>query len=156
VLFLIPLSREIVDISTTIPLPYFTWDFGSENNTDLLSGFTGNDVMILYLKAHACSPCNMSVLKRIIPTAAQNGNFVIFSHDSNRHFLSPLLEEVDHTKIEWFNESLYSGDNNQYDGELVITDNNGYIKGAIPVEYLKDELIFTMISPKLTDANISK
>lgn len=34
VLFLIPLSREIVDISSLKPEPYFTWDFGVQNNSD--------------------------------------------------------------------------------------------------------------------------
>ncbi|MFW6326868.1 MAG: hypothetical protein ACOC2F_01005 [Bacteroidota bacterium] len=54
------------------------------------------------------------------------------------------------------NDSLYSGENNQFDGELVILDNNGCIKATIPVEYLKDELIFKMVLPELSDANFSK
>ncbi len=34
VLFLVPLSREIVDISAMVPEPYFAWCFGEQNNTD--------------------------------------------------------------------------------------------------------------------------
>jgi len=34
VLFLVPLTRDIVDLSTYKPVTYFTWDFGSDNNSD--------------------------------------------------------------------------------------------------------------------------
>lgn len=34
VLFLAPLSREIVDVSAMVPEPYFTWSFGSNNNSE--------------------------------------------------------------------------------------------------------------------------
>jgi hypothetical protein len=34
VLFLVPLSREIVDVSAMVPDPYFTWCFGSNNNSE--------------------------------------------------------------------------------------------------------------------------
>lgn len=34
ILFLAPLSREIVDVSSLYPEPHFTWCFGSNNNSD--------------------------------------------------------------------------------------------------------------------------
>lgn len=34
VLFLVPLSCEIVDVSVMVPEPYFTWCFGSNNNSE--------------------------------------------------------------------------------------------------------------------------
>jgi hypothetical protein len=34
VLFFIPLSREIVDITQMVPQPYFTWCFGANNNSE--------------------------------------------------------------------------------------------------------------------------
>lgn len=34
VLFLVPLSREVVDVSAMYPEPYFSWDFGPHNNSE--------------------------------------------------------------------------------------------------------------------------
>ncbi|MFW6326870.1 MAG: 6-bladed beta-propeller [Bacteroidota bacterium] len=34
VLFLVPLSREIVDVSAMVPEAYFTWCFGDQNNSE--------------------------------------------------------------------------------------------------------------------------
>ena len=48
---------------------------------------------ILYLKAHACSPCNMPVLEGIINAAAGNSIFQVASHTSDRHFLQPVLQK---------------------------------------------------------------
>ncbi|MFW6326867.1 MAG: hypothetical protein ACOC2F_01000 [Bacteroidota bacterium] len=72
---------------------------GKISDNELFSRHSERDMMVLYLKAHACSPCNMPVLKRIIPLAAKDENFMVLSHDSNKHFLSPLLEEVNFIKI---------------------------------------------------------
>lgn len=88
--------------------------------------------------------------------AAQNENFMVLSHDSNKHFLNPLLKEANFAKVKWFNESLYSGESNQFDGEWLLIDRLGYVKGIIPVEYLKDEMIFNMFLPEFSDVNISK
>ncbi|MBW6480571.1 MAG: hypothetical protein K0B37_14175, partial [Bacteroidales bacterium] len=60
--------------------------FGSGN-----AGLTS----ILYLKAHACSPCNMPVIEGLINMAAGSDHFQIASHNSNRHFLQPVIQHND-------------------------------------------------------------
>ncbi len=62
---------------------------------------TGNASLqnLLYLKAHACSPCNMPVIEGIINAASGNRKFQIASHTSNRHFVQPVLQKMAWRKV---------------------------------------------------------
>ena len=111
----------------------------------------GDGGFILYLKAHACSPCNMGIIKSIVQQHAVNDHFRIASHPSNRHFLMQALNEVqfkEDERIMWLNDQLYSKDYEVYDAELLLLNPKGYIVGILPLELLKESDLF---EPALAD-----
>jgi hypothetical protein len=125
----INISKAPASISPGIPLL----------NTDTLPN------TILYLKAHACSPCNMKVIEMIIDAAAQRPNFCIASHTSNQHFLKPVIEKANLTASErviWLTDKLFENDQSQYDSELLFVDAQGSILGLLPLELLKEKELF--------------
>ena len=79
---------------------------------------------ILYLKAHACSPCNMPLIEGIINAASGNRKFQIASHTSNRHFLQPVLQKnvmEDSERVNWLTHKLYDYHHPVYDAKLLCT-----------------------------------
>lgn len=100
---------------------------------------------ILYLKAHACSPCNMPVIEGIINAAAENSNFQITSHVSNRHFLQPVILQhgiMEGERVNWLTDKLYDYNQPVYDAELLFVDAKGFILGVLPLELLKESELF--------------
>ncbi len=100
---------------------------------------------ILYLKAQACSPCNMPVIEGIINAAAGNSNFQIASHTSNRHFLQSVLDRnglTENDRVNWLKHKLYDYNNPVYDAELLFVDAKGFILGVLPLELLKERELF--------------
>jgi hypothetical protein len=100
---------------------------------------------ILYLKAHACTPCNMPVIEMIIDAAAQRSNFCIASHTSNQHFLQPVIKKANLTaneRVIWLSNKLYENEQSQYDSELLFVDAQGSILGLLPLELLKEKELF--------------
>jgi hypothetical protein len=96
---------------------------------------------LLYLKANACSPCNIGVIKSIANRYAQHEHFRIASHTSNRHFLMQALHDEEANVI-WLNDRLYTDDHAAYDAELLFINENGFVIGRLPLELLKDEELF--------------
>ena len=100
---------------------------------------------ILYLKAHACSPCNMPVIEGIINAAAGNSNFQIASHVSNRHFLQPVILQngiEEGERVNWLSGKLYDYNQPVYDAELLFVDAKGFALGVLPLELLKERELF--------------
>jgi hypothetical protein len=100
---------------------------------------------ILYLKADACSPCNMPVIEMIIDAAAQRPNFCIASHTSNQHFLKPVIEKANlpaNERVIWLSHKLYDYGKSSYDSELLFVDVEGSILGLLPLELLKEKELF--------------
>jgi hypothetical protein len=113
--------------------------FTPVNYTDTTS------LAILYLKAHACTPCNMPVIEMIIDAAAQRPNFCIASHTSNQHFLKPVIEKANLTtneRVIWLTNKLYDYGKSSYDSELLFVDANSSVMGVLPLELLKEKALF--------------
>jgi hypothetical protein len=107
---------------------------------------------ILYLKANACSPCNIGVIRSIAQRHAENKKFLIASHTSNRHFLLQALhdEQIDENKkVIWLTDKLYSEDRAVYDAELLFINPKGFISGILPLELLKEAELFEPLLAKL-------
>jgi hypothetical protein len=101
----------------------------------------GDGGFILYLKAHACSPCIMGVIRSILKRFSENEQFRIVSHPSNRHFLMQALHDEE-AKVIWLNDGLYTEDHAVYDAELLFINANGFVVGRLPLELLKEEELF--------------
>ena len=100
---------------------------------------------VLYLKAYACSPCNMPVIEGIINAAAGNSIFQVASNTSNRHFLQPVLQKngmEDSERVNWLSCKLYDYQQPVYDAELLFVDAKGFILGVLPLELLKERALF--------------
>ncbi len=100
---------------------------------------------ILYLKAHACSPCNMPVIEGIINAAAGNSNFQVASHASNRHFLQPVILQnglEEGGRVNWLTHKLYEYHHPVFDAELLFVDAKGFVLGVLPLELLKERELF--------------
>ncbi len=114
------------------------------------SGF-GNGSQILYLKAHACNPCNMPVIEGLINLATASDNFQIVSHTTNRHFLQPVIQNnglSGNERVNWLNGKLYEYHRPLYDAELLFVDSKGFILGVLPLELLKERVLFeTWLAP---------
>lgn len=113
--------------------------FTPVNYTDTTS------LAILYLKAHACSPCNMPVIEMIIDAAAHSPGFCIASHTSNQHFLKPVIEKANlltNERVIWLSDKLYENEQSQYDSELLFVDAQGSTLGLLPLEMLKEKELF--------------
>ncbi len=116
----------------------------TSNHTSPGSGNTGQ-MAILYLKAYACSPCNMPVIEGIIKMGAGSGHFQVASHNSNRHFLQPVIQKnglADTERIQWLSDKLYDYHQPVYDAELLFIDPGGFILGVLPLELLKERTLF--------------
>jgi len=102
-------------------------------------------ISILYLKAYACSPCNMPVIEGLINMAAGSDHFQIASHNSNRHFLQPIIQHNDlaeSERVNWLTGKLYDYHHPVYDAELLFVDAKGFILGVLPLELLKERVLF--------------
>jgi hypothetical protein len=91
-----------------IPTRQTTLSRQTSNYTPSGAGKAGL-MSILYLKAHACSPCNMQVIEGLINVAADNDNFQIASHNSNRHFLQPVIQHnnlAESERVNWLTSNL--------------------------------------------------
>ena len=112
---------------------------------DVLNAPAGRPMALLYLKAHACSPCNMPVIHRLIEQGWKQNGFRIVSHPSNRYFLMQSLrdEELDDQgKVIWVDHPIYAKETTQYDAELLLIDNQGLITGLLPLELMKEGDVF--------------
>ena len=127
-----------------VPTRLTTWSRLTSNHNSFGSGKAGL-MSILYLKAHACSPCNMQVIEGLINVAADNDNFQIASHNSNRHFLQPVIQHNDlaeSERVNWLTGKLYDYHQPVYDAELLFVDAKGFILGVLPLELLKERALF--------------
>lgn len=105
-----------------------------------------NNLIVLHLKPHACTPCNMAIIEKLLYRLASIENFYILSHSSNQYFISLLeLKSYDKDKIVWIDKKLYKYSNGGYDAELLYLNESNFIVGRIPIELLKDEMLFTAI-----------
>jgi len=101
---------------------------------------------VLYLKAHACSPCNMPVIRRLIEQGWQHHGFRIVSHATNRHFLMQALSDDalnNPKKVTWLNHPLYANETTQYDAELLLVASTSLISGLLPLELIKEDDLFS-------------
>jgi len=126
------------------PIPTRQTTCHTSNNNSFGSGKAGL-MNILYLKAHACSPCNMPVIEGLINMAVGSDHFQIASHNSNRHFLQPVIQHNDlaeSERVNWLTGKLYEYHQPVYDTELLFVDAKGFILGVLPLELLKERALF--------------
>jgi len=118
---------------------------------EVMNSPAASPMIVLYLKAHACSPCNMPVIRRLIEQGWQHDGFRIVSHATNRHFLMQALsDEIKNPqKVIWLNGPLYANETTQYDAELLLLAPTGLITGLLPLELMKEETLSAAFSEKL-------
>ncbi len=110
-----------------------------------------NNSMILYLKPYACSPCNMPAINSLISNFGRHKGFYIFSHTSNRSFLSEITDELKRDDaVFWLETNLYNHADDGYDAELLFLNGEQIIKGQMPLELLKENYIFNLVLQGLT------
>lgn len=120
------------------PEPLLTGGPVSENQN--------NNSMILHLKPYACSPCNMPAINSLIRNFGQHKGFYIFSHRSNRYFLSEITDEFKQDDaIIWLETNLYNYADDGYDAELLFLNGEKLITGQMPLELLKENYIFNLV-----------
>jgi len=113
---------------------------------EVMNSPAASPIAVLYLKAHACSPCNIPVIRRLIDQGWQHDGFRIISYASNRHFLMQAVNDDDLNnpqKVIWINGPLYANETTQYDAELLLLASTGLITGLLPLELIKEEALFT-------------
>jgi len=110
-----------------------------------------NNSMILHLKPYACSPCNMPAINSLIRNFGQHKGFYIFSHTSNRYFLSEITDELKRDDaVIWLETYLYDYTDDGYDAELLFLNGEQIITGQMPLELLKENHIFNLVLQGLT------
>jgi hypothetical protein len=120
---------------------------------EVMNSTAASPMAVLYLKAHACSPCNMPVIRRLIDQGWKHDGFRIVSHATNRHFLMQAISDDDLNnpqKVTWLNHTLYANETTQYDAELLLVAPTGLITGLLPLELLKEKALFANFSKKLS------
>lgn len=128
----------------------FTLNFGLAHEPlllpEVMNSPAASPMAVLYLKAHACSPCNLPVIRRLINQGWQHDGFRVVSHPTNRHFLMQALsdDEINNPqKVIWVNGPLYAKETTQYDAELLLVASTGLITGLMPLELMKEEGLFS-------------
>jgi hypothetical protein len=103
---------------------------------------------ILYLKANACSPCSMGVIKSILKKNAESGLFSVVSHNSNQYFLEQAIKEAEiaEDRVTWLNDKLYPDVRAEYDAEMLFVNSKGFIVGRLPLALLKEEGMFEILT----------
>ncbi|TVR83573.1 MAG: hypothetical protein EA412_00805 [Chitinophagaceae bacterium] len=140
-----------------VPTRQTTLSRQTSNYTSSGAGKAGL-MSILYLKAHACSPCNMPVIEGLINAAAGNNHFQIASHNSNRHFLQPVIQHnglAESERVTWLSGKLYEYHQPVYDAELLFIDPAGFILGVLPLELLKERTLFDSWLAPLSNSHSS-
>jgi hypothetical protein len=104
--------------------------------------------MVLYLKANACSPCSMGVIKSILKKNAESGLFSVVSHNSNQYFLEQAIKEAEiaEDRVTWLNDKLYPDVRAEYDAEMLFVNSKGFIVGRLPLALLKEEGMFEILT----------
>jgi hypothetical protein len=117
----------------------------------LASEYPNSNSMLLYLKPYACSPCNMPAINSLIRHFGQHKGFYIFSHTSNRYFLSEITDEFKRDDaVIWLETNLYNYADDGYDAELLFLNGEKLITGQMPLELLKEKHIFNLVLQGLT------
>jgi hypothetical protein len=142
-------QNNLLKYQSEIIMEAFTLNFGLAHEPlllpEVINSPATSQMFVLYLKAHACSPCNMPVIRRLIEQGWQHDGFHIVSHASNRHFLMQAINDDDLNnpqKLTWMIGPLYANETNQYDAELLLVASTGLITGLLPLELMKEEALF--------------
>jgi hypothetical protein len=102
--------------------------------------------MILHSKPYACSPCNMPAINSLIRKFGQYKEFYVFSHTSNRYFLSEIIDVLERDDaVIWLDTNLYNHADDGYDAELLFLNGGKLITGQMPLELLKENYIFNLV-----------
>ncbi len=113
---------------------------------DLQSLQTDDGVMLLlYLKAYACSECNMHIINWIVKRNASLDDFRIISHSSNSFYLDEMHNEgviTDPSIILWYDEELYDKHLSESTADLLFVDRHYVIQALFPLDYIKDPCLF--------------
>lgn len=134
VLFQVPLDRDIIDVSSMVPEPYFTWCFGDENNSknqinDLLHEIASSE------EAHKTLsfPFQAVGKDKIL-------NYHIIKSFENKRFRIAVLEYDNDFKF-----VLIDKNNNQ---NFVF---NTFFEGIrLPYEHIQSDRIITFYEPELS------
>ncbi len=114
--------------------------------SELRSLDKGHDVMLLlYLKANACSECNIHIINWLVKRNAGFDDFRILTHTSNAFYLEEMSHEgyiTDASHIIWYDNDLYDGDLSASTADLVFVDGYGGIQALFPLDLIKDVCLF--------------
>ncbi len=114
--------------------------------SELRSPGNHHDVMLLlYLKANACSECNIHIINWLVKRNAGFDDFRILAHTSNAFYLEEMSHEgyiTDASHIIWYDNDLYDGDLSASTADLVFVDGYGGIQALFPLDFIKDACWF--------------
>ncbi len=110
-----------------------------------IAGDTQGFLQLLYLKAHACSECNLYIIDWLVRRNAGLDNFLIIAHSSNAFYLEEMYHDgvlTDPSVVVWHDDELYGDHLSESTADLVFADKDHVIKALFPLDFIKDICLF--------------
>ncbi len=105
-------------------------------------GVGGSVMLLLYLKAYACSECNLHIIHWLIRRNADYEDFRIVAHTSNTFYLEEMYQEGiiedPFSIIIWYDDILYNDSVSESTADLLFIDENLDIQALFPIDIIKD------------------
>lgn len=102
-------------------------------------------MQLLYLKAHACSECNIYIIDWLVRRNAGLDNFLIVAHSSNAFYLQEMYHDgviTDPSSIIWYDDDLYRDHLSESTADLIFVDKDNVIQVLFPLDFIKDVCLF--------------
>lgn len=115
-------------------------------SNELRSVGGGSVMLVLYLKAYACSECNLHIIHWLIRRNADYEDFRIVAHTSNTFYLEEMYQEGvikdPSSMVIWYDDILYDDKVSESTADLVFIDKNHVIQLLFPLDFIKDTCLF--------------
>ncbi len=104
-----------------------------------------SDVLLLYLKADACSSCNLQIISWLVKRGIELDDFRIVAHTSNTAYLEEMHREgiiADTSLILWYDDGAYDEPISESTADLLFIDNENVIQALFALDFIKDVCLF--------------
>ncbi len=111
----------------------------------VLTGIDEGGMQLLYLKADACSECNMHIVNWLVKRNAGSEGFRIVAHSSNEFSLEDLYNQGvihDPSIIIWYDDALFDDRLSDSTADLVLVNKHHVIQALFPLDIIKDVRLF--------------